>query len=44
MHLEELRPEVRLGIESADRGGLVDGAQFIQSLREELTQREAKQV
>jgi antitoxin ParD1/3/4 len=43
MRLEELRREVRLGIESADRGELVDGAQFLQSLREELTQRAEKQ-
>ena len=40
IRLEDLRREIRLGIEAADRGELVDGPQFFQELREELLRRE----
>ncbi len=39
---EELRREVLIGIESAERGEVVDGETFIQELREKLKQRRAQ--
>lgn len=36
---EELRQEVLLGVDSADRGEVVDGETFIQGLQEKLKQR-----
>ncbi|HTE17953.1 MAG TPA: type II toxin-antitoxin system ParD family antitoxin [Armatimonadota bacterium] len=35
--LEDLRREIRIGIDAADRGDLVDGPEFFARLREELT-------
>jgi len=36
VRLEELRREISIGIQAADRGELVDGEQFFEELRAEL--------